>query len=202
MEKVRIPNSYQLDKIEQYREEKKELTDLRDFCFDWSILHYWESLDRERLSPEKAELHDIAKVLYQYLKGRDPFEQLTKNKIDNLPLDFTLRVAAVLLTKNKMIVSDFFSLPDDSKTLNSTIATRAAEFCPDEELEGLTIAQKANLTLKVIEENRGMRKDIIAVFMLYFDHLLEQKRSQDVTYNHYSFRQWVRMASKSFRKGK
>lgn len=195
MEKVAPKEAYEPDKFEQSFSQWKALSDLQSFCSDWVLTHYWEALDRDELSPEQAKLHDIAKVLNDYMQGDDPFKELRADK-SPAPFDpFTLRVAALLLTDNKKKVSEFFSLPDDGKTLNSSIATRASQFCNDEQLEGLSIAQKSNLTLQVIEQNRQLKEGFIQSFRIFFGFLLEEKRKQDITYKKYSFKAWVKMAS-------
>ncbi|MZI94233.1 hypothetical protein F9817_13620 [Vibrio sp. CAIM 722] len=195
MEKIETKDVLEMDKYDQYASEWRELSELKSFCSDWVITHYWEMFDKEKLSPEQARLHDIAKVLHEYMRGNDPFIELKNDKSPQAFDLFTLRVGAMLFTHNKKKVSDFFNLADDGKTLNSSIASRAEQFCSDEQLRGLSTAAKANLILEVIEKNRSLRKSIMTTFYMAFTELLYQKQQHDVTFQNYSFRQWVRMAS-------
>ena len=195
METVVVQDVVVMDKFDQSFSEWRALSELENFCTDWVFTHYWDMFPKGKLSPEEEKLFKIAKVLHAYMKGNDPFLALKKDK-SLQPFDhFSLRVGAMLLTHNKKKVSEFFNLADDGKTLNSSIASRADQFCSEDELKGLSTAAKANLTLKVIGKNLPLRKSLVGIFYVAFTTLLEDKQQHDVTYRSYTFRQWIRMAS-------
>lgn len=195
METVAVQDTVSMDKVNQFFSEWQALSELESLCTDWVFTHYWEMFPKGELSPEEEKLHKIAKVLHAYMNGEDPFLNLKKDKSPQ-PFDpFSLRVGAMLLTHNKKKVSEFFNLADDGKTLNSSIASRADQFCAEDELRGLSTAAKANLTLQVIGENHQLRKTFLRSFYVAFSALLKDKQQHDVTYRSYTFRQWIRMAS-------
>lgn len=194
MEKIASNNREVMDKFNRSLADREKLIDLQDFCSDWVHSHYWATFTEGKLSNEQAQLFDIAKVLDDYMKGRDPFIGLKNDKSPQAFDTFSLRVGAMLFTRNKKRVSEFFNLADDGKTLNSSIASRAEQFCESDELNGLSIAARANRTLTVIDNNPPLKKSFKEMFYIAFNELLEDKQDHDVTYQHYTFRQWVKMA--------